>query len=333
MARMEPLRVLEWIRHRDGIWNLPRPVMATLQARFPQVRFDSPETREEADALLPEAEVVFGPAVREANFATAKRLRWIHSAAAGVDWMLFPALVASDVVVTNSRGLHAVSIAEHTLGVMLAFDRQLHRSRDAQHERRWTQVEQWDAAPGFGQLQGATVAIVGFGHLGVAIGERCRALGMHVIAVRPHPAADPAPAHEQLGVERLDDALARADWVVLAAPQTVASKGMIDAAKLARMKPGAKLVNVGRGTLVDEAALVEALRAGRLAGAALDVMEAEPLAPESPLWTMPQVIVTPHVSGLGPRYWERAVDVFADHLRAYLAGEPLPNVVDKRAGY
>lgn len=330
---MRSTRVLEWIRHRDGIWNMPRGEVDRLRALFPDVHFDAPEDRDACDALLPEAEVVLGFAVRPENFARAKRLRWIHSSAAGIEWMLFPELVASDVTLTCSRGLHALSIAEHTLGVMLAFARQLHVSRDAQHERRWTQLAQWDTAPGFGQLSGATVGIVGFGHIGRAIGERCRALGMHVLAVRRHPAAEPAPAHEQWGLDRLAELMERSDWIVLAAPHTSESTHLLDAAMLARAKRGARLVNVGRGALVDEPALVAALREGRLAGAALDVMEAEPLAADSPLWAMPQVIVTPHVSGLGPFYWERATDLFAEHLRAYLGGRPLPNVVDKRAGY
>ncbi len=326
-------RVLEWIRHKDGIWNLPRAQVERLRTEFPAVRIDAPETREECEALLPEADVVLGFAVRPENFASAKRLRWIHATAAGVEWMLFPELVESDVTLTCSRGLYALSMAEHTLGVMLAFARQLHVSRDAQHTHRWTQLEQSASGTEFGQLAGATVGIVGFGHIGRAIGERCRALGMHVIGLRRHPEANPGPAHEQWGLDRLGELVERSDWLVLAAPHTSESTHLIDAAMLVRVKPGARLVNVGRGALVDEAALIEALRSGRLAGAALDVMEKEPLVPESPLWDMPQVILTPHVSGMGPRLWERAIDLFARNLRAYVDGQPLLNVVDKRAGY
>ena len=330
---MEGLRVLEWIRHRDGIWNMPPEEIARLNAEFPSVTILSPPTREASDALLPEADIVLGFAVREDNFARAKRLRWIHSTAAGVEWILFPELVRSDIALTCSRGLHAVSIAEHTLGVMLAFARQLHLSRDAQRERRWSQSAQWEAGPGFAQLQGGTVGIVGFGHIGRAIGERCRALGMHVLAVRRHPAADPAPAHEQWGSDRLAELLERSDWVVLAAPHTGETRGMIGAAELARMQPSARLLNIGRGALVDERALIAALESGRLAGAGLDVFEQEPLPDASPLWALPQVIASPHVSGLGPDYWARASEVFARNLRLWLAGRPLENVVDKQAGY
>ncbi len=333
MRAMEPLRVLEWVRHKDGIWNMPRTEVERLRRDFPGVVFESPDTREEADALLPAMEVVLGFAARPDVFATAQRLRWIHSTAAGVEGILSPELIASDVTLTCSRGLHAQSMAEHTLGVMLAFARQLHHSRDAQRERRWSQHQQWGASPGFADLAGATVGIVGFGHIGRAVGEKARALGMRVLAVRRTPAASPGPAHAQWGLDWLPELLERSDWVVLAAPHTRETAKLIGAAELARMKPGARLVNVGRGALVDQDALIAALREGRLAGAALDVMQDEPLPVDSPLWDMPGVILTPHVSGLGPRYWERATDVFAANLQRWLAGRTLHGVVDKHAGY
>jgi phosphoglycerate dehydrogenase-like enzyme len=332
-AGMESLRVLEWVRHKEGIWNMPRSEVERLAADFPGVRFEAPGSREESDALLPEVDVVLGFAARPEVFATAKRLRWIHSTAAGVEGILSPELVASDVVLTCSRGLHAQSIAEHVIGTMLAFARQLHVSRDAQLRRAWSQHAQWGASPGFEQLHGATIGLVGFGQIGRAIGEKARALGMRVIAVRRHPADPPDPAHAQWGPDWLPELLERSDWIVLAAPHTRESAGLIGADQLKRMKPTARLVNIGRGALVDEAALVAALRDGRLAGAALDVMEREPLPDDSPLWDMPNVILTPHVSGLGPRYWERATDVFAANLRRWLDGEPLQGVVDKQAGY
>jgi phosphoglycerate dehydrogenase-like enzyme len=156
---------------------------------------------------------------------------------------------------------------------------------------------------------------------------------MRVIAVRRHPAADPAPAHAQWAASRLGELLAEADWVVLAAPHTPETVGLIGAAELARMKPGARLVNLGRGALVDEPALVAALQSGKLAGAALDVFAEEPLPAASSLWDLPEVIVTPHTSGLAPRYWERAMAQFTENLERWLAGAPLRNVVDKRAGY
>uniref|UniRef100_A0A832I6Y4 D-2-hydroxyacid dehydrogenase n=1 Tax=Eiseniibacteriota bacterium TaxID=2212470 RepID=A0A832I6Y4_UNCEI len=327
------LRVLEWVRSDDAVWNLPASALARLAAAFPGVRFDAPRDEAEAERLLPEADVVYGWAVRRDNFSRCARLRWIHVSAAGVGPLLFPELVESPVVVTNGRGLHAVSMAEHALGVLLALARKLHLARDAQARRAWAQRALWTEPPPFAQLEGATLGVFGFGAVGRAIATRARALGMRVLAVRRRPAADPGPAEAQWGPERLGDLCAASDAIVLCAPLTAETRGALDAAALARLRPHAVLVNLGRGALVDEEALVAALREGRLAGAALDVMREEPLPADSPLWALPNVLLTPHVSGLGPRYWERAVDQFGEHLAAFLEGRPLPNLVDKRAGY
>jgi phosphoglycerate dehydrogenase-like enzyme len=333
MHAMTPVRVLEWVRYPNGVWNLPREQAHAVAASVSGVEVLMPATRAEADALLGEADVVLGFAVRSDNFARAGRLRWIHSTAASVTGVLFPELIDSPVVVTNARGLHADAMAEHTLGVMLAFTRKLHHARDAQLAHDWAQVAQWSEPPLIGSLAGSTLGLVGFGRIGCAIAERARALGVHVIALRKHPAADAAPAHEQWPAARLHELLGRADWMVLAVPHTRETENLIGAAELARMKPGARLINLGRGALVDEPALIEALASGRLAGAALDVFVDEPLPASSPLWGMREVILTPHTSGLAPLYWERAMQQFVDNLRRYQAGEPLENVVDKRAGY
>lgn len=325
--------VLEFIRDPRGVWSLPAGQVERLRREFPAVRFVSPSTREEAAGSLDQADVVLGWAVTADNFARARRLRWIHLTAAGVGAALFPALIESDVTLTNARGLHAPAMAEHAIGMMLAFARKLHLARDAQRERRWIQSELLTEPPPFRDLAGSTLALVGLGHVGRAVATSARALGLHVIAVRRHPGASSDPAHEQWPPERLGEALARADWVVLAAPLTDATRALIGARELARMKPDAVLINLGRGALVDEPALVAALREGRPGGAGLDVTAEEPLPEASPLWSMPNVIVTPHVSGLAPRLWERAVDQFAGNLRAFLDGRPLENVVDKRAGY
>jgi phosphoglycerate dehydrogenase-like enzyme len=154
-----------------------------------------------------------------------------------------------------------------------------------------------------------------------------------VVAVRRHPSDDPAPARAQWAAERLPELASQVDWLIVVAPATAETRGLVSRDLLARMKPTARIVNLGRGALVDEPALIDALRAGRLAGAALDVFATEPLPADSPLWDLPQVILTPHVSGVGPRYWERSIELFARNLHRFQRGEPLENVVDKRAGY
>ena len=325
--------VLEWVRSPIGMWNLPRELVSKLAADVAEVNVMSPATREEAEALLPEADAVLGFIVRPENLARARRLRWIHSTAAGVTGMLFPELVASDVVVTNARGLHADAMAEHALAVMLAFARKLHRARDWQHAHEWAQGRTWEEAPSIGSLAGTTLGLIGLGAIGSAIAVRAKALGMRVLAVRRRPAIDPGPADEQWPVSRLREVLPRVDWLVIAAPQTSETERLIGREELASLRPGARLMNLGRGALVDEPALIEALRAKQVAGAALDVFEKEPLPPSSPLWDLPEVILTPHTSGLAPRLWERAMEQFTANLRRFVAGEPLANVVDKRAGY
>jgi phosphoglycerate dehydrogenase-like enzyme len=329
------LKVLEFLRHEeDPVWNLPDRLRAALAHDFPEVQLASPATRAEVDALLPESDVAFGWAIRQSNFSIAKRLRWIHTSAASVAPLMFPELIASPVLVTNGRGTHSEAMGEHTIGAMLMFARKLHLARDAQNRREWIPDALFRDPPAFGGLAGSTVGIVGLGSIGSAIATKARGLGMRVLAVRRRPASgDPAPAHEQWGPERLHELIERADWLVLAPPLTAQTRGMIGRAEIARMRPNAVLVNLGRGSLVDEPALIEALAEGRIAGAALDVFQQEPLPRESPLWTMPNVIVTPHVSGFGPEYWDRVMELFRRNLRAFLDGRPLENVVDKQAGY
>lgn len=330
---MSPLTVLESVRDPAGIWNLPAGLLAQTAARFPEVRFVRAASAEHADAVIVEADIVLGFAVRAGNLARAQRLRWVHLTAAGVGGQLFPAFVDSPVVLTNARGLHATSMSEHALGMMLTLERRLHRARDAQRERHWAQGTLVEELPAIGELAGRTLGLVGFGEVGRAIAHRARAFDMEVIAVRRNPQSPAAPAHTQWGPERLPELLARADWLALVPPLTAETRGLMDAAAFSRMKPSARLLNLGRGGLVDEAALLDALRAGSLAGAALDVAVEEPLPASSPLWDMPEVLITPHLAGQGPRYWERALVQFEGNLQRYIAGEPLMNTVDKRAGY
>lgn len=251
---------------------------------------------------------------------------WVHIASAGVDRLMFPGLVDSDTVVTNSRGVFDEPIAEYVLGLVLAFAKDLHTTVRLQGRRRWRHRETE-------RITGARALVVGTGPIGRAIGRRLSAAGL-VVSGAGRTARDADP---DLGVvhpmERLGEALAWADYVVLAAPLTPQTRGMIDAAALERMRPSARLVNVGRGGLVAEGDLVEALRAGRIAGAALDVFEDEPLPESSPLWDMPGVIVSPHMSGDVVGWRDELVRLFADNLGRYVSGRPLRNVVDKRLGY
>jgi phosphoglycerate dehydrogenase-like enzyme len=287
---------------------------------------EASEVREriaDADAVFawrPEAELL------ESAWDRAERVRWVQSASAGVDTLLFPALVEGDVVVTNARGVFDEAMAEYTIGAMLAFAKDLIGTIDRQREATW---EYRYSEP----LAGTRLLVVGAGSIGSAVGRLGAALGMRVEGIARR-AREPDGVFERIGGPAdLLGRLGEADWVVDVLPHAPPTDRVFDARAFAAMRPTARFVNIGRGGTVDEEALVEALDRGAIAGAALDVFSVEPLPEGSPLWGMPNVIVSPHMSGdlLG---WERAVvDVFRANLDRWLAGEPLHNIVDKRLGY
>lgn len=314
-------------------WNIPVAQVQRLGDRFPQHRFLHARNAAETDALIPEADVAFSSVIRPATLAAAPRLKWIHSPAAGVGSMLFPEMVASPVVVTNSRGTHAEAMAEHAVGMIIAVFRKFPEAFAHQAARRWGHEALTGGAPSR-LVRGSTIGIVGPGAIGGAIATLASAFGARVEAIRRRPELGPPPgATAVFPPDRLRERLPSWDVVVLAAPLTPETRGMIGAAELALMKPDAVLVNMGRGKLVREAELVEALRQNRIGGAALDVFEHEPLDAASPLWELPNVFITPHTSSLRADYWDIAVDLFLENLRRFDAGQPLLNVVDKTAGY
>ncbi len=276
---------------------------------------------------LAEAEIWLGPGIRPADLEAAPNLRWIQAVSAGVDNFLFPELVASDVILTRARGLHAQAVADHTLMLVLAFARRLPEFVRQQDRHIWR------TDPNLRQLDGSRMLIVGTGAIGLEIGRRAAPFGVEVRGVRRLSAEHEPLPFPVAGPERLDDELRAADWVVLALPLTEQTRHIIGGSRLGAMNPGAVLVNIGRGALVDEAALVKALSSRTIAGACLDVFEEEPLPVDSPLWSMPNVIVTPHLAGDYADLPDRELDVFIENLGRYRAGEPPRNIVDKRAGY
>jgi phosphoglycerate dehydrogenase-like enzyme len=257
-------------------------------------------------------------------------LQWLQQRGAGIDRIATPKLVASALVLTNGSGNHAINIAEHVLALMLAFARQLPALVRAQDARQWRPPK---IATLF-ELSGQTLAVVGAGALGCAVAARAAAFGMRVLGVRRTPDGTLPPGFASMAaLADLDAVLAEADHVVITLPLTAETRGLFGADRLAAMKPGAHLYNVGRGAIVDPAALLDALRSGRLAGAGLDVTDPEPLPADSPLWSEPGVIVTAHSSGQTPRSWQRYEALLLENLGRFQRGEPLLNVVDKRLGY
>ena len=283
---------------------------------------------EAASAAIPDAEVAFAWDERllEPAWSAAKALRWVQSARTGVDGILFPAFAGSDVVLTNARGVYDAATAEWTIGAILAMAKDLPRLERRRAERRYEPRE-------VELVEGRRLLVVGIGPIGRAIARTARALGMEVRGVgrRGRP-GDPVFGYV-LGMDAFHEGLRWADVVVDALPATRATDHVFDAAAFAEMRDGARFVNVGRGTTVDEAALVDALASGHLAGAALDVFEREPLPEDSPLWSFEQVIVSPHAGALFGGWREAIVEVFLENLDRWLRGAPLRNVVDKSAGF
>ncbi len=281
------------------------------------------------------------PGVLEAGGAT---LQWVHSGAAGVGGSLHPAMREAvedrGVVFTNSAGIHGPPIAETVVAMILHFARGLDLAVRAQAEGRWGSRAFFSEDSPVFEISGTTVGIVGFGGIGREVGRRLRALGAHVVGLRRTAAADralPDPEGFEVlggfGSEGLGRLLEMSDVIVIAAPETEATRGLFDADRLRTCRPGTVLVNVARGSIVDETALLEALRSGHLRGAALDVFQVEPLPAASPLWGMSNVLITPHVSGVSRRFWEREVDLVVENLRRLVSGATLRNRVSLDAGY
>jgi phosphoglycerate dehydrogenase-like enzyme len=281
------------------------------------------------------ADIAVTAALSDDELASAPRLRWLSSVAAGLDEIITPALLARGIAITNASGVHGPNIAEHVMAMMLMFTRGMPRLFRAQLARRWER-DLKSRSGGPGELTGKTLLIVGLGRIGEAIALRARPFGVHIVGLKRDPSNrhdDGVTVDELLGLDALDDALPRADHVCVTVPLTRETHHLMDARRIARLRAGAYLYNISRGAVIDEPALVDALRAGKLAGAGLDVFEEEPLPATSPLWEMETVILTPHVSGMTPLYYQRTAALFAENLDRFLSGQPLENRFDPARGY
>ena len=340
--------VIDMHSSRYPLWCMPDTDAERIEAALPSV-WEVVRVLEEADGsgdgaprMTPalrqafvDAEVYCGFGIPREVFAASEKLRWVHSGAAGVGGSLFPEMLESDVIFTNSAGTHGVPVAEHAVAMMFYLARaldQVEASRRAGH--LWDRDRIACSPSPVGELVDSVVCVVGYGGIGREVGRRASGLGMRVWAVKRQPEAEPLGDVDRLfGPEGLHEALAGSDYVVLALPHTPETDGLIGAQELALMKKSAILVNVSRGRMIDEGALVEALRSMALRGAGLDVFWDEPLPPSSPLWEIDNVCITPHIGGVSPRFWERETELIVENTRRYLAGEPMLNVVNKQAGY
>jgi D-2-hydroxyacid dehydrogenase (NADP+) len=285
------------------------------------------ENREEIEPLLGEIEVA------AAHFpiqwiARAPKLRWYQQWGAGTDWLMrHPEIASLDFTLTNASGVHSIPISEHILALMLAFARRLPEAVRAQSQREW--------ARGMGafELADKKLLLIGVGAIGKRTAQIAAALGMHVTGMRRNPSKALPGIDQVVGPDQLLEILPEADFVVLTMPLTEETRHMFDAKAFEAMKSSAYIFNIGRGGTIDESALIEALRTGKIAGAGLDVFDTEPLPQYSPLWQMENVIITAHYSGETPHYDDRALEIFIDNLERYSNNQSLRNVVDKDAGY
>ncbi len=328
------MKLLIVVHHRLDLWNVPEWFGERLRVEFPQLQIAQHSSYDGIAADLRDAEIIFTLSLRPEQFAGTRNLRWIHAPSAAVHQLLFAELVNSDVVVTNSREVHGPVVAEHVMALIFALAKKIPQAVELQQKHVWGQETIWKQGAHPREIAGATLGLIGLGSIGSRVARMASALGMRVIAVREHvEKGSPEGVEAVFAPSALDEVLQQSDFVVLAAPLIDATKGLINAGRLAVMKPEACLINVGRGAQVDEAALVDALRAERIAGAALDVFEREPLPSDSPLWDAKNLLITPHTAGLTEKLWHRHYDLFSDNLRRYLARQPLRFVVDKHKGY
>jgi len=276
------------------------------------------------NGMMPAAPALF----RDVFLKTSRKLEWVHSLAVGVEGVLFPELVESPVPLTNARGAFSRSLGEFVLCGALFFSKKIDEMRRQQREHRWVNMD-------VGELHGATLGIVSYGSIGQAAARLAKAFGMTVWAMRRRPelsAGDPL-VDRVFGPGGLKEMLAGSDFVAVCSPLTPETRGLVGAAELAVMKPSAVIMNVGRGPVIDEAALIEALREKRIRGAALDVFDQEPLPAGHPFYDLDNVLLSPHSADHTPGWTLASMEIFIENFHRFASGKPLENIVNKRAGY
>jgi len=294
----------------------------------PEAEFIVAESEKDAVAKAKDVDVIYASAwlKREIFLASSEKLKWVQIGGAGVEVTLYPEMVESDVILTNASGAFDIPIAEHVFAMILCFSRGLNMFIRHQMEGKWR-------GSSIMQLSGKTILIIGLGSIGSAVAKRANGLEMRILAVDLFPPEKPDYVERIEKPEKLHELLPEADFIAICCPLTQNTQEMIGEAEFHQMKTSAYFINIARGKIADEAAMIKALKEERIAGAGLDAFGEEPLPEDSELWAMPNVIITPHSAGFAPETGERTFGIFCENLRRFVNGELLINVVDKKAGF
>ncbi len=335
MSRTTPAesKLVICVWHPFTEWRPTPAVAEAIRTRWPEMRVLHLPNYDRLTEELPDTDIFVGYSLRAEQLKDAKKLKWIHSTAAGVAQLMYPELRDSGIMVTNPSGIFSVPVAAHTMGLLLALARNFPDSVRQQDRARWSQQEIWDMPQHLTELNGKVLLIVGYGSIGREVAKRAKAFDMRVWGVTRSGGGDRTNAEKIFPATKLLDVLPDADYLLISAPETAETGHLIGAAQIARMKRGARLINVSRGSLLDEAALLRALESGALGGAALDVAHMEPLPAESPLWKAPNLFLTPHTSAVSDKLWERETALLVDLLERWFDGRELFNLVDFARGY
>ncbi len=314
-------------------WRPPASFAEAIRQRWPAMRVVHLPDYDRLPQELPETDIFVGYSLRAKQLLDAKKLKWIHSTAAGVAQLMYPELRDSGILLTNPSGIFSIPMAEHTMGLLLALARNFPDSVRYQDQSKWSQQELWDQPQHLTELNGKVLLILGYGSIGHQLARRAKAFDMRVWGVSRSGKGDSTLAEKIVPATQLHELLPHADYMVISAPETPETKHLIGSPELALMKPTARLVNVARGSMLDQSALIAALQQKKLAGAALDVADPEPLPADHPLWKAPNLLITPHTSAISDRLWPRETALILDLLERWFDGRELFNQVDLHRGY
>ena len=326
-------KLIVCVWHPFPQWRADEMMPAAIRKRWPGMRVVHLPDYERLTIEIPDTDIFVGASLRPEQFAHAKKLKWIHSTAAGVTQLMYPELKNSGVLITNPSGLFSPGMGEHVIGMMVLLARNYMDSVRYQDKGIWAQNEVSSVPGPITELSGESMLIVGYGSIGREVAKRARCFDMRIWGMTRSGKGDATYADKILKVSELDSVLPEADWVILAAPDTAETQKMFGPAQFARMKRGARLINMGRGSILDEVAFAHALNSGQIRGAAIDVATVEPIPTDSPLWKAKNLFITPHTAGISDRLWQGETKILMDLLERWFANQEMFNVVDVSAGY